>query len=227
MTGWLSAAELEAVLLSLRVSTVAVVASLPFGIALGWWLARRRFRGKALVETVLNLPLVLPPVVTGWLLLATFGRNGWLGRPLGIEIAFTWKGAALAAAVLAFPLMVRSIRLAFEGVDARLESAARTLGARPGRVFLTVSLPLARRGVIAGSVLAFARAMGEFGATIMLAGSIPGETRTIALFVLHRLEEPGGVAGAGRVIVVSIAIAAAALVASERLERRGRAEVER
>ena len=215
MSSWLSNAELEAVLLSLRVSFVAVVASLPFGIALGWWLARRRFRGKAVVETLLNLPLVLPPVVTGWLLLATFGSNGWLGGPLGIEIAFTWKGAALAAAVLAFPLMVRSIRLAFEAVDPRLEGAARTLGAKPFDVFLTVSLPLARRGVIAGSVLAFARAMGEFGATIMIAGSIPGETRTIALYVLHRLEEPGGVEGAGRVIAVSIVIAAAALVLSE------------
>lgn len=225
MSAWLSAAELEAVLLSLRVSLVAVGASLPFGIALGFWLARRGFRGKALVETALNLPLVLPPVVTGWLLLVTFGRNGWLGRHLGIEVAFTWKGAALAAAVVAFPLMVRSIRLAFEGVDPRLEGAARTLGARPLDVFLTVSLPLARRGVIAGSVLAFARAMGEFGATIMLAGSIPGETRTIALFVLHRLEEPGGVAGAGRVIVVSIAISALALIASEVLERRGRRAV--
>src|SRR5262249_14505856 len=155
-----------------------VAASLPAGIGLGWVLARRGFWGKEIIETLLNLPLVLPPVVTGYLLLVTFGRNGWLGQYLdrwfGLRLVFDWKGAALASAVIAFPLMVRAIRLAFSGLDQRLEQAARTLGASPWDAFCTVSLPLARNGIIAGSVLAFARSMGEFGATIVIAGSIPG-----------------------------------------------------
>jgi len=220
----LSTDEWQAVWLSLRVATVAVAGSLPFGVALGWWLARRRFRGKALVETVLNLPLVLPPVVTGYLLLITFGTRGWIGQHLdewfGIRIVFDWKGAALASAVVAFPLMVRAIRVAFTTVDHRLEGAARTLGAGPLDTFFSVSLPLARHGIIAGGVLAFARSMGEFGATIMIAGSIPGQTRTIPLFIYNLLESPGGAAAAQRIVIVSVILAAAALVVSEYLERR-------
>jgi molybdate transport system permease protein len=221
-----SGAEWQAIRLSLKVAAAAVAASLPFGVALGWLLARRRFRGKALVETLLNLPLVLPPVVTGYLLLVTFGTRGWIGSRLdewlGIRIVFDWKGAALASAVVAFPLMVRAIRVAFTSVDGRLEGAARTLGAGPLDTFFSVSLPLARHGVIAGCVLAFARSMGEFGATIMVAGSIPGETRTIPLFIFNLLESPGGAEAARRIVIVSVLIAAAALVVSEYLERRER-----
>ncbi|MCO5296626.1 MAG: molybdate ABC transporter permease subunit [Fimbriimonadaceae bacterium] len=220
----LSSAEWEAVRLSLLVGAVAVAASLPFGIALGWLLARRRFAGKIVLETVLNLPLVLPPVVTGYLLLVAFGSNGALGRWLeawfGIRFVFDWKGAALASAVVAFPLMVRSIRVAITSVDVRLEGAARSLGAGPFDAFRTVTLPLARHGVIAGALLAFARSIGEFGATIMIAGSIPGETRTIPLFIYSMLEVPGGEKAVWRVVGVSVLIAAGALVASEILERR-------
>lgn len=222
----LSPAEWQAVRLSLLVAAVAVVVSLPFGIALGWLLARRKFRGKALVETLLNLPLILPPVVTGYLLLVTFGTRGPLGRCLyewfGIRIVFDWKGAALASAVVSFPLMVRAIRVAFTMVDHRLEDAARTLGAGPLDTFFSVSLPPARPGIIAGCVLAFARSMGEFGATIMIAGSIPGETRTIPLFIFNLLEAPGGAEAARRIVIISIVIGAAALMMSEYLERRER-----
>lgn len=220
----LSEGEWQAIRLSLLVALVAVGASLPFGVALGWLMARRQFRGKTVVETLLNLPLVLPPVVTGYLLLVTFGARGWIGRWLdawfGIRIVFDWKGAALAAAVISFPLMVRAIRVAFAGVDPRYEGVARTLGAGPFDTLLTVSVPLARHGIIAGCVLAFARSMGEFGATIMIAGSIPGETRTIPLYIFNLLESPGGAQAATRIVVISVLIAAAALVFSERLERR-------
>lgn len=223
-TLWLSVAEWQAIRLSLLVGVTAVLMSLPFGVLLGWLLARRRFYGKALVETILNLPLVLPPVVTGYLLLVTFGTRGWLGSHLyewfGIRIVFDWKGAAVASAVVAFPLMTRAVRIAFTSVDHRLEQAARTLGAGPIDVFFTVSLPLARHGIIAGSVLAFARSIGEFGATIMIAGSIPGQTRTIPLFIFNLLESPGGVDAARRIVIVSIIIAAGALLVSEYLERR-------
>jgi molybdate transport system permease protein len=222
----LSAAELEAVRVSLLVASVAVAVSLPFGIALGWVLARHQFVGKSAVETLVNLPLVLPPVVTGYLLLVAFGRQGWLGGPLerwlGLRFVFDWKGAALAAAVVSFPLMVRSIRLAFTAVDVRLEQAARTLGAGPWDAFFTVSLPLARNGLIAGSVLAFARSIGEFGATVMIAGNIAGLTRTMPLFIYNQLESPGGMERGRGLVVVSILIAAAALAAGEFLERRGR-----
>jgi molybdate transport system permease protein len=222
---YLSTAEWQAVRLSVWVSVVAVAASLPAGVALGWLLARRDFHGKWAVETALNLPLVLPPVVTGYLLLAAFGRNGWAGQWLdqwfGVRLIFDWKGAAVASAVVAFPLLVRAIRLAFTAVDPRLEQAARTLGAGRWDAFLTISAPLARHGIVAGCVLAFARSMGEFGATIMIAGNIPGETRTIPLFVYSALESPGGMAEAQRVVILSIVIAAAALVAGEFLERRG------
>jgi molybdate transport system permease protein len=224
----LSSEEWSAIGLSLLIAISATVFSLPFGIALGRVLARRDFYGKALVETMLNLPLVLPPVVTGYLLLVLFGRRGWIGSWLdewfGIEIVFTWKAAALAAAIMAFPLMVRSIRLAFSAVDDRLENAARTLGAGPWETFFRVSLPLARRGIIAGCVLAFARSLGEFGATIMIAGNIPGQTQTIPLFVYDALNSPGGEERCFRLIVVSIILAAAALAFSEYLERRGAAK---
>lgn len=227
MATWgLTPAEWEAVRLSLWVGATAVLASLPLGVALGWLLARKQFYGKSALETLINLPLVLPPVVTGYLLLMTFGRRGWLGQHLdawlGIRIVFNWKGAALASAVIAFPLMVRAMRTAFLSVDARLERAARTLGAGWLDTFFTVTLPLARHGLIAGCILAFARSMGEFGATIMIAGNIPGQTRTIPLYIYDLLESPGGAEQAHRVVLISIAIAAVALVAGETLERRSR-----
>lgn len=218
-------AELQAIRLSLLVATAAVACSLPAGIALGWVLARARFVGKSLVETVLNLPLVLPPVVTGYLLLVLLGRRGPVGQVLeswlGIRFVFDWKGAALAAAVVSFPLMVRAIRVAFAGVDPRLEQVARTLGASRLDAFFTVSLPLARNGIIAGAVLAFARSIGEFGATIMIAGSIPGETRTIPLFIYDELASPGGIERSIPLVIVSVVIAGAALLVGEWLERRG------
>ena len=217
----------DAILLSLLVASVAVVLSLPLGIAMGWLLARHVFPGKALVETLVNLPLVLPPVVTGYALLVMLGRNGWLGRImedlLGIRVVFDWKGAALAAAVVSFPLMVRSIRVAFASIDLRLMSAARSLGAGPLDAFMTVALPLARSGVIAGAVLAFARSLGEFGATIMIAGNIPGQTRTIPLYLYTHLETPGGFAQVWPVIAASVLLSAGALMAANRLERRGEA----
>jgi molybdate transport system permease protein len=222
--GWLTADEWSAVRLSIVVALVATAASLPFGIALGHLLARRRFRGKSLVETLISLPLVLPPVVTGYLLLVTFGSQGFVGRflqdRLGIRIVFTWKAAALASAVMAFPLMVRAMRVAFADVDARLEQVARTLGASRFDAFCTVTLPLARRGIIAGAVLAFARSIGEFGATMMIAGSIPGQTQTIPLYVYSAVQSPGGMEHGARLVVVSILIAAGALVVSELFDRR-------
>ncbi len=187
----------------------------------GSW--RKQFWGKTIVETVVFLPLVLPPVVTGYLLLVLFGRRGWLGGVLeewlGVRFVFDWKGAALASAVMSFPLLVRSIRLAFTSVDPRLEQAARSLGAGPFDTFFTVSLPLARHGVIAGSILAFARSLGEFGATIMIAGSIPGETQTIPLWIYQELEAPGGIDRAWPLIAISIVISIAAVAAGEWLER--------
>lgn len=210
--------------MSLQVAGAGVAASLPLGIALGWLLARQQFPGKTLIETFVNLPLVLPPVVTGYLLLVTFGRRGWVGRYLdewlGVRFIFDWKGAALAAAVVSFPLMVRAVRIAFTSVDRRLEQAARTLGAGPWDAFFTVSLPLARHGVVAGAVLSFARCLGEFGATIMIAGNIPGETRTIPLYIYNQLETPGGIENSMSIVVFSVAIAAAALMIGEWLDRR-------
>jgi molybdate transport system permease protein len=226
MSEWLlSPDETSAVLLSLLVAVTATLASLPVGVGLGYLLARTQFPGKSAVETALSLPLVLPPVVTGYLLLVTFGRKGWIGQYLdqwlGISIVFTWKGAALASAVMAFPLMVRAIRLAFSGVDTRLEEVARTLGAGRCETFFRVSLPLARSGVIAGAVLAFARSIGEFGATIMIAGNIPGETQTIPVYIDTLVNSPGGTERSGRLVIMSILIAAVALVLSEFLDRRG------
>jgi molybdate transport system permease protein len=226
--GLLTAEEWSAVRLSLLVALTATAVSLPFGVVLGYLLARRQFLGKSLVETVIHLPLVLPPVVTGYLLLLTFGRQGWIGgyldRWFGVSLVFTWEGAALASAVMAFPLLVRAIRLAFSEVDVRLEQAARTLGAGRLDTFWTVSLPLARRGVIIGGVLAFARSLGEFGATIMIAGNIPGETQTMPLYIYSLVNAPGGAERSVRLVVVCILIAAAALGVAEYLDRRGRGQ---
>ncbi len=222
----LSPEEWQAVRLTLLVAGTAVAASLPLGVLAGWILAKREFPGKLLVETLLNLPLVLPPVVTGYLLLITFGRQGPFGRmleSLGIRLIFDWKGAALAAAVMGFPLMVRPIRVAFAGVDDGLLAAARTLGAGRFDAFWSIALPLARRGILGGCTLAFARAMGEFGATIMIAGSIPGRTRTMTLHIYDILSG-GGFERTRGLVLVSIAIAAAALLVSEYFERAGRRE---
>lgn len=225
----LTAAELDALRVGLMVAMTGVILSLPWGVAVGWLLARYHFRGKSLMETLINLPLVLPPVVTGYLLLITFGRQSGFGQFLedwfGLRFIFDWKGAALAAAVVSFPLMVRAIRLAFTAVDVRLEQAARTLGASPWDTFFTISLPLARNGVIAGCVLALARSLGEFGATIMLAGNIAGKTRTISLYIYQELETPGGLERSQRLVWISILIAATALIAGEILERRGRKQL--
>ncbi len=225
----LSPLEIEALLLSLRVAAVATVASLPLGLAAAWLLARTHFPGKAIVDAAIHLPLVLPPVVVGYLLLVVMGRRGviggWLYDTFGVSIAFTWKGAAVAAAVMAFPLMVRAMRLSLEAVDRGLESAARTLGAGRGRVFLTVTLPLMAPGILAGMVLAFARALGEFGATITFVSNIPGETRTLPLALYTLTQTPDGEAAAARLALLTIAIAVAALIASEWMARRLKARL--
>ncbi|GAB4169470.1 MAG: molybdate ABC transporter permease subunit [Thalassobaculales bacterium] len=218
--------EWTAIALSLKVALWATGASLPAAIAVALLLARGRFRGRAVVDGLVHLPLVMPPVVTGYLLLLLFGRSGPLGALLadwfGITVAFRWTGAALAAAVMAFPLMVRAIRLSIEAVDRRLEAAAGTLGAGPAAVFLTVTLPLILPGILAGLIMGFAKALGEFGATITFVSSIPGETQTIALSVYALLQVPGGDAAALRLVAVSVAISMAALLASELLARRMR-----
>ncbi len=215
----------EVVGLTLWVAVTAVGIGLPPAVVGGYLLARWRHPARWVVETVVNLPLVIPPVVTGYLLLVVFGRGGLLGgwlESLGLRIAFDWKGAVLAAAVVSFPLMVRATRIAFAGVDQRLEAAARSLGAGPLDTFLTVSLPLAWRGIVSGGVLGFARSLGEFGATIMIAGNIPGVTRTIPLAIYSEVQRPGGLAGAGVLVGLSIGLAAVALAVSEWLERRER-----
>ena len=213
-----------AVALSLRIALVATVVALPFGIAIAYALARKNFWGKALVDALVHLPLVLPPVVTGYLLLITFGRKApvgaWLADHLGIVFSFRWTGAALACGVMAFPLLVRAIRLSIEAVDKRLEQAAATLGARPVWVFLTVTLPLTLPGIIVGMMLAFARALGEFGATITFVSNIPGETQTISAAIYTLTQVPGGDAAALRLVIVSIVISVAALMASEWFARR-------
>lgn len=225
--GWwldLSPSEWDAVRLSIRVSIWATVASLPAGIAVAWVLARKEFWGKAALNGLVHLPLILPPVVTGYLLLLTFGRRGPVGAFLyehfGIVFSFRWTGAALACAVMAFPLMVRAIRLSIEAVDRRLEAAAGTLGASPPWVFATVTLPLILPGIITGMILAFAKAMGEFGATITFVSNIPGETQTLPSAIYTFTQVPGGNAGAMRLTAISIVIAMTALVASEALARR-------
>jgi molybdate transport system permease protein len=220
----LSPDEWVAVHLSLRIAIVATLAALPFGIAVAWLLARKDFWGKSLVDGIVHLPLVLPPVVTGYLLLLSFGRKGPIGGFLeeyfGIVFSFRWTGAALACGVMGFPLLVRAVRLSFEAIDRRLEDAASTLGADRLRTFLTVTLPLALPGIIAGMVLCFAKALGEFGATITFVSNIPGETQTISAAIYTFLQIPGGEAGAGRLVIVAIILALAALVASEWLSRR-------
>jgi molybdate transport system permease protein len=220
----LSADEWTAVRLSLWVAATATLVSLPVGIAAAYALARGRFPGRALLDGFLHLPLVLPPVVTGYLLLLAFGRRGPAGAALeaccGIVFSFRWTGAALAAAVMAFPLMVRAIRLSLEAVDRRLEDAAGTLGAPPVAVFATVTLPLALPGVVAGMILAFAKALGEFGATITFVSAIPGETLTLPAAIYAQTQVPGGDAGALRLSAVAIAVALLAVVLSEILTRR-------
>jgi molybdate transport system permease protein len=220
----LSAEEWEIVALSLRISAVAVAASLPLAFALAYLLARGRFAGKILLDGLVHLPLVLPPVVIGWLLLLAFGRQGPIGGALeawfGIGVVFRWTGAALASAVMALPLMVRAIRLSLEAVDRRLEGVARTLGAGPWRAFATVTLPLSLPGIVAALVLGFARAIGEFGATITFVSNIPGETRTLPLAIYGALQVPGGEASVVRLALVSVALSLAALIASEWLARR-------
>jgi len=224
MTDWLSPDEWQAVALSLRVSFWATALSLPLGVLVAVALARWSFPGKAILNGLVHLPLILPPVVTGYLLLLTFGRTGPVGSILydwfGITLAFRWTGAALAAAVMAFPLMVRAIRLAVEAVDPRLEEAAATLGASRPVVFLTVTLPLILPGVIAGAILGFAKAMGEFGATITFVSNIPGQTQTLPSAIYAFLQRPGGDASAFRLVVISIVLAMGALVLSEWLARR-------
>jgi molybdate transport system permease protein len=220
----LSPAEWTAVELSLRISLVATAWALPFGLAIGWLLARKNFWGKTLLDGFAHLPLVLPPVVTGYLLLIWFGRKGPVGAFLyehfGIVFSFRWTGAALACGVMGFPLMVRPIRLALEAIDRRLEDAAATLGANSVWIFVTVTLPLALPGIIAGVLLCFARALGEFGATITFVSNIPGETQTISAAIYTLTQVPGGDAAAGRLVLISILLAFAALFASEWLARR-------
>ncbi|MEX3015152.1 molybdate ABC transporter permease subunit [Gymnodinialimonas hymeniacidonis] len=228
MSEWLGPAEWQAVALSLRVALVATLLSLPFGVAVAWALARKRFPGHALLNGLVHLPLILPPVVTGYLLLISFGPQavlgGWL-EAAGLGVAFRWTGAALAAAIMAFPLMVRAIRLSLEAVDPGLEEAAATLGASRLRVFGTVTLPLIAPGVLTGAILAFAKAMGEFGATITFVSNIPGETRTVPSAIYAFLQVPGGEASAWRLVIVSVVIAMGALLASELLARRVAARV--
>jgi molybdate transport system permease protein len=224
LNAWtLSAEEWTAIELSLRVALVATLASLPFGVLIAYLLARGRFWGKSLLNGLVHLPLILPPVVTGYILLILFGRRGPIGafldQSLGIVLSFRWTGAALACAVMGFPLMVRSIRLSIEAVDQKLEEAAGTLGASPLFVFLTVTLPLILPGVIAGMILAFAKAMGEFGATITFVSNIPGETQTLSAAIYTFTQVPGGDAGALRLTLIAIAISMTALLVSEWLAR--------
>lgn len=221
---WLSPEEWTALRLSLLVAGTATAASLLPGLAIGWLLARRRFWGKALLDALVHLPLILPPVVTGYLLLVGFGRRGPIGAFLestfGIVLAFKWTGAVLACAVMGFPLLVRAIRLSIEAIDMRLEQAAATLGAPPPLVFLTVTLPLILPGILAGAILAFAKSMGEFGATITFVGNIAGETQTLSSAIYTFLQVPGGEGGAFRLTLVSVAVSVAALIGSEWMARR-------
>ncbi|MFZ5793937.1 MAG: molybdate ABC transporter permease subunit [Sphingomonas sp.] len=220
----LTSEEWGIVLLSLQVGAVAMAATLPVAFALAWILARVRFPGKVLLDAAVHLPLVVPPVVTGWVLLLAFAPRGVIGAPLealfGVSVLFRWTGAAIAAAVMALPLTVRAMRLSIEAVDQRLESAARTLGAGRARVFWTITLPLSVPGILAGAVLGFARSIGEFGATITFVSNVPGQTRTLPLAIYSALQQPGGEAMAWRLSWISVALSLAALVASEVLARR-------
>ena len=216
--------EWSAIELSLRVSVVASLASLPFGIAMAWLLARGRFVGRSLLDGVVHLPLVMPPVVTGYLLLLAFGTRGPIGaflqRSFGIVLAFNWTGAALAAAIMGFPLMVRAIRLSIEAIDPRLAAAAATLGARRLGILVTVTLPLALSGILAGLVLSFARALGEFGATITFVGNIPGVTQTVPTAIYTYTQAPGGELPALRLTMIAVVVAFAALLLADVLARR-------
>lgn len=220
----MTALEWEALGLSLKVAVWATACSLPLAVAIAWLLARRRFPGKAVLDGIVHLPLVLPPVAVGYLLLLLLGRNGivgaWLAETFGLTFVFSWRGAAVAAAVMAFPLLVRAIRLSLETMDRGLEVAARTLGAGPWRTFFTVTLPLVSPGIVTGLVLAFTRALGEFGATITFAASVPGETRTIPLAMFTALETPEGEQVAFRLAAISVAVALFTLLASELFARR-------
>jgi molybdate transport system permease protein len=220
----LSAAEWAIVGLSLKVGGVAMAVTLPIAFALAWLLARVRFPGKVIVDAAIHLPLVVPPVVTGWLLLLAFGPNGpiggWLQDWVGMTVLFRWTGAAIAAGVMALPLMVRAMRISIEAVDRRLENAARTLGAGPWRVFWTLTLPLSVPGVLAGAVLGFARSIGEFGATITFVSNVPGETQTLPLAIYSALQQPGADALVWRLSAVSVGLSLIALIASEMLTRR-------
>ncbi|MCQ1059105.1 molybdate ABC transporter permease subunit [Photobacterium sp. DNB23_23_1] len=222
--------EVQALLLSLKIASVAVVVSLPFGILCAWLLARCQFVGKSLLDGLVHLPLVLPPVVIGYLLLVVMGRQGIIGKALyewfGLTFSFSWRGAVLAVAVVSFPLMVRSIRLALESVDYKLEQAARTLGASPIKVFFTITLPLTLPGVLTGAILAFARALGEFGATITFVSNIPGETQTIPLAMYSFIETPGAEDQAARLCVIAIVIALVSILASEWFSRAARQRLE-
>ncbi|MBV7380173.1 molybdate ABC transporter permease subunit [Maritimibacter dapengensis] len=220
---WLGPEEWQAVALSLKVSFWAMLGSIPFGLLTAYALARWRFPGRQVLNGLVHLPLILPPVVTGYLLLLAFGTQGPLGRlldPLGITFAFRWTGAALAAAIMAFPLMVRAMRLSIEAVDPKLEDAAATLGASRLQVFVTVTLPLILPGILTGAILAFAKAMGEFGATITFVSNIPGQTQTLPSAIYAFLQVPGGESAALRLVAVSVAIALGALALSEWLARR-------
>ena len=225
MGNW-SADEQTIVWLSLKVAVVATLAGAIPAIAVAWLLARKRFWGHTALNVIVHLPLVVPPVVTGYVLLRLFGRRGpvgmWLERYLGLQFSFRWTGAALAAGIMAFPLVVRAIRLGIEGVDRKVEESASTLGANPLWVFLTVTLPLALPGLLAGLLIGFAKALGEFGATITFVSNIPGETRTLALAIYTQLERPGGEAAATRLIWLSVGISVIALVASELVTRSWR-----
>lgn len=223
MTGWLGPEEWQAIALSLKVAFWATLLSLPFGLFVAHALARWSFRGKQLLNGLVHLPLILPPVVTGYLLLLGFGTQGPIGsllHPLGVTFAFRWSGAALAAAVMAFPLMVRAIRLSLETVDPKLEEAASTLGASRLWVYLTITLPMILPGVLTGGILGFAKAMGEFGATITFVSNIPGQTQTLPSAIYAFLQVPGGESAAIRLVLVSVTIAMLALLASEILARR-------
>lgn len=220
----LSDYETAALLLSLKVSSTAVIVSLPLGIICAWLLARVEFPGKAIFDSLIHLPLVLPPVVVGYLLLISMGRKGLIGQWLfdwfGLSFSFSWRGAALASAIVAFPLMVRAIRQSFETVDIRLEQAARTLGSNRWRVFFTITLPLTSPGIISGMIIAFARSLGEFGSTITFVSNIPGETRTIPLAMYSFIETPDAEYQAMRLCIISIIIALASLLASQWLTRK-------
>ena len=226
---FLTTVEMEAIRLSLKISFWAMVWSLPLALGTAWILARYTFPGKFLFDGVIHLPLILPPVVIGYVLLVLMGKQGLIGSflydTLGITLSFSWRGAALAAGIMAFPLIVRAIRLSLEAVDQRLEAAAQTLGARPITVFLTITLPLIMPGIIAGSILGFARCLGEFGATITFVSNIPGETQTLPIALYGFSQVPGGEDAAFRVVVISIIIALFALAGSEILARRMRKKI--